>query len=71
MTHLPIKKVLAKANSLAKRRYSVTIYVPVAPNVYYDGTSYRVRVTYDYLRTSKNFHKIKDALRFRNSLNQY
>lgn len=68
MTHLPVSKVMAKARSLSKRRYSITIYVPVAQNIYYDGTSYRVRVSNDYVRTSKNFRSIKEAIKFRNEL---
>ena len=68
MTRQPNYKVLRKANSLAIRRYPYTIYVPVANNVYYDGISYRVRVTRDYVRTSANFNKISDAIKFRNEL---
>jgi len=68
MTRQPIHRVLRRANSLAKRRHKVTIYVPVADNVYYDGMSYRVRVTRDYVRTSANFNKISDAIKFRNKL---
>jgi hypothetical protein len=70
MRHIPIHKILARAKSLAKRRHSVTIYVKVAKNVYYDGTSYRVRVTNDYERTSKNFRKLHKALKFRDKLLQ-
>lgn len=68
MTRQPIRRVLRRAHSLAMRRHTVTIYVPVANNVYYDGMSYRVRVTQDYVRTSANFKKISDAIKFRNHL---
>ena len=68
MTRQPIRRVLRRANSLAKRRHKVTIYVPVADNVYYDGMSYRVRVTRDYVRTSANFTSITKAIRFRNKI---
>ena len=68
MTRQPITRVLRRANSLAKRRHKVTIYVPVANNVYYDGMSYRVRVTRDYVRTSANFDRISDAIKFRNQI---
>ena len=68
MTRKPIRRVLRRANALAKRRHNVTIYVPVADNVYYDGMSYRVRVTKDYKRTSRNFTSITKAIRFRNEL---
>lgn len=68
MKQLPLYKVKEKAKAQARRRYSVTMYVPVANNVYYDGYSYRVRVTNNYERTSKNFRKIKKAIKFRDKL---
>lgn len=68
MKRLPIHKVQEKARALARRRHSVTMYVPVADNVYYDGYSYRVRVTQNYERVSANFHNITSAIKFRNEL---
>lgn len=68
MTRQPISRVLRRAHRLAMRRHKVTIYVPVADNVYYDGMSYRVRVTRDYVRTSANFKTISEAIKFRNQL---
>jgi len=70
MKRLTVDKIRTKARAKARRRHSETLYVAVADNVYYDGYSYRVRVTKDYNRTSKNFSHIIPAIRFRNSLIQ-
>jgi hypothetical protein len=64
----PNSKVLRTARKLALDRTSRTIYVPVDENIYFNGMSYRVRVTRDGLRTSKNFHSRKKAVKFRNQL---
>ncbi len=56
------------ARALALRRKTLTIYVPVDNNIYFDGLSYRVRVTRDGVRTSKNFDDKKHALKFRDRL---
>ena len=37
------------------RTTTKTTYVPVATNIYFDGNSYRVRVTRNGKRTSQNF----------------
>ena len=50
MTRQPITRVLRRANSLAKRRHKVTIYVPVANNVYYDGRVFRATTLPDLRR---------------------
>ena len=50
------------------RTTAKTTYVPVATNVYYDGNSYRVRVTRNGKRTSKNFTSKRKAITFRNTL---
>ena len=69
--YLVLKK---KARALALRRHSQTIYVPVDDNIYFDGLSYRVRVTRNGVRTSKNFNasnsnkELKNALKFRDHL---
>jgi hypothetical protein len=68
MKKITLSKLQRKVRAQARRRYSITMYVPVADNVYYDGYSYRVRVTNDYERTSKNFNKIKKAIKFRDKL---
>jgi len=62
------RKIRKKARSLALRRNTVTIYVPVIRNIYYDGLSYRVRVTRDGERSSKNFSSIRDALNYKTNL---
>ena len=59
------KKVTAKKTT---RRNTVTTYVPVSNNIYFDGTSYRVRVINQGVRTSKNFSSKKAAVLFRNKL---
>ena len=45
-----------------------TSYVAVSNNVYYDGTSYRVRVSKNGKKYSKNFTSKKQALAYRNQL---
>lgn len=70
MKKLSIKEFKAKRKAKARRRHSTTMYVPVADNVYYDGYSFRVRVTKNKKRTSVNFKHINDAVRFRNKLRQ-
>lgn len=40
-------------------------YEFISDNVYYDGTSYRVRVSVNGSRVSKNFSSKKAALAFR------
>jgi hypothetical protein len=64
------RKIRQKARSLALRRNTVTIYVPVIRNIYYDGLSYRVRVTRDGVRSSKNFSSIRDALNYKTTLSR-
>jgi hypothetical protein len=63
--YLVLKK---KARTLALRRKTQTIYVPVDNNIYFDGLSYRVRVTRNGIRTSKNFKTKNHALNFRKKL---
>ena len=50
------------------RTTTKTTYVAVATNVYFDGNSYRVRVTRDGKRTSRNFTSKRKAIQFRNTL---
>ena len=52
----------------ARRATPKTIYVPVAQNVYYDGSSYRVRMTMNGTRVSKNFGSKKNAITYRNQM---
>jgi hypothetical protein len=62
---LTAEKIQRKAKSLSYFRKSRTIYIPVSDNIYYDGKSYRVRVTHEAVRVSKNFKNIKEAIKFR------
>jgi len=68
MERITLKEFKNKRKANARKRHSMTMYVKVANNVYYDGYSFRVRVTKDYTRTSRNFPCIGDAIRFRDSL---
>lgn len=45
-----------------------TTYVSVTDNIYFDGTSYRVRVCKGGVKYSKNFPSKKKALTYRNQL---
>lgn len=45
-----------------------TNYAPVSNNIYFDGSSYRVRVSVDGTKYSKNFTSKKQAIQYRNSL---
>lgn len=68
MKNLTVKEVIARTIDHAFKRNTVTVYAPITNNIYYDGYSYRVRVTKDYQRTSVNFSKMKDAIKFRDKL---
>jgi hypothetical protein len=50
------------------RRTPRTTYVPVSNNVYHDGSSYRVRVSVNGTKYSKNFSNKKTAITYRNQL---
>ena len=50
------------------RRTPKTTYVPVSNNVYHDGSSYRVLVSVNGTKYSKNFSNKKTAITFRNQL---
>lgn len=60
------KTTTARSKRTTKSRK--TQYVPVSNNVYHDGTSYRVRVSVDGVKYSKNFPSKKSAIAYRNSL---
>jgi hypothetical protein len=49
-------------------RKSKTTYTAVSKNIYYDGTSYRVRVSQDGVKHSKNFSSKRSAVVYRNQL---
>ena len=59
-----------KTTTKARRatRKTLTTYVPVSNNIYNDGTSYRVRVSVNGTKISKNFSSKRQAIAFRNSL---
>jgi hypothetical protein len=46
----------------------VTTYVPIANNIYHDGSSYRVRVRVQGETVSKNFSNKRKAIAYRNEL---
>jgi hypothetical protein len=50
------------------RRQTVTTYVPVSDNIYHDGSSYRVRVSVEGTKYSKNFSSKRKAIQYRNEL---
>jgi hypothetical protein len=56
---------MANSNS---RRTTVTTYVPIADNIYHDGSSYRVRVSVNGTKYSKNFSSKRKAVTYRNEL---
>jgi hypothetical protein len=58
-----MKKTTSKTRNKQK-----TVYVSVSNNVYYDGASYRVRVSIDGNKHSKNFSNKKTAIQYRNQL---
>ena len=49
-------------------RRTKTTYVPVSNNVYFDGSSYRVRASVNGSKISKNFSNKRTAITFRNQL---
>lgn len=51
-----------------KSRSTKTTYVPVSNNVYFDGNSYRVRVSVEGTKFSKNFSNKRTAISYRNTL---
>jgi hypothetical protein len=50
------------------RPTTVTTYVPVSDNIYHDGSSYRVRVSIEGVKFSKNFSSKRKAVQYRNEL---
>lgn len=59
---------MKKITNKKTRRTPKTTYVPVSNNVYHDGSSYRVRVSINGTKYSKNFSNKKTAITFRNQL---
>lgn len=50
------------------RRSPKTTYVTVSSNVYFDGSSYRVRASVNGTKYSKNFSSKRNAITYRNQL---
>lgn len=46
----------------------LTVYQAVGPNIYFDGTSYRVRMIINGQRYSQNLSSKRKAVQYRNSL---
>jgi hypothetical protein len=61
------KTTTSKMKKSAARRTKTT-YVPVSNNVYFDGSSYRVRASVNGSKVSKNFSNKRTAITFRNQL---
>jgi hypothetical protein len=60
------RKTTAKKKTVT--RQSLTTYVPVSDNIYHDGSSYRVRVSLNGTKYSKNFSSKRAAVQYRNQL---
>jgi ribosomal protein L28 len=61
-------KVSKRTGSSATKKTRRTTYVAVTNNVYHDGTSYRVRVSVNGMKFSKNFSSKRKAIAYRNEL---
>jgi hypothetical protein len=57
-----------KKTNKTGRVSQVTTYVPIANNIYHDGSSYRVRVRVQGETVSKNFSNKRKAIAYRNEL---
>ena len=58
---------MVKSKSTKTRR-SNNDYTAVTNNIYHDGSSYRVRVSVNGTKYSKNFSSKRKAVQFRNEL---
>jgi hypothetical protein len=63
-----IKTIICMSQKTTQKNVRKTSYRPVTNNIYYDGTSYRVRVSRDGEKHSRNFETKKAAITYRNSL---
>jgi len=61
-------KATRRTGSKTAAKTRRTTYVAVTNNVYHAGTSYRVRVSVDGVKYSKNFTSKKNAIAYRNQL---
>lgn len=57
---------MVKSKTTKTRRK--TNYTAVSNNIYFDGSSYRVRVSVNGTKHSKNFSSRKQAVAYRNQL---
>ena len=57
-----------KMKTTKTTRRTKTTYVPVSNNVYFDGNSYRVRVSVEGTKFSKNSSNKRTAISYRNTL---
>jgi hypothetical protein len=63
-----MKTTTSKMRKSATRKNTVTNYEAVGNNIYHDGSSYRVRVSINGNKVSKNFTNKRQAVAYRNSL---
>jgi hypothetical protein len=63
-----LKFKFSKMKTTKTTRRTKTTYVPVSNNVYFDGNSYRVRVSVQGTKHSKNFSNKRTAITYRNQL---
>ena len=61
-------KKSATTRKTSTRRSTKTVYEPITNNIYFDGFSYRVRVSVNGTKYSRNFSSKKTATTFRNQL---
>jgi len=62
------KTTATRAKGITRKTSTVTTYVPVSNNIYFDGFSYRVRASVNGTKYSRNFSSKKKAYAFRKEL---
>ena len=62
------RKNTKTAKTTAAKNRTKTTYVAVSNNIYHDGSSYRVRVSVNGQKYSKNFSSKRNAVTYRNQL---
>ena len=62
------KTMKVRGTKSTTRKTTVTTYVPVSSNIYFDGFSYRVRASVNGTKYSKNFSSKKKAYAYRKEL---
>jgi hypothetical protein len=63
-----MKKTTNRMKKSARATKQKTVYVPISSNIYFDGHSYRVRVSFNGTRISQNFSSKRKATTFRNTI---